>query len=249
MKDKSRVIKYQIKSGLNSSLWFWLVVGILNIVTVFVNIFVPGTTSGFYVMNGNLFSAMATNIFAVLIYLIIFSYENSYKVFPLCLSFSITRRDFFLASLAKFSLITLIAAIIQAALLKLDPIIVKNTDHNPLYNFGFFNSNTDNIFYIILAFFLIDFLFLSLVQLISIMNYKFGYVMWLIAIGVLALIAIFGNKSIRIAVFVKPFVFIYKSLLITRIDLLQALKILVTIGILQALSFFATIKANLKFKL
>ena len=156
MEASKRILKYQFKDGRKSLFKFWLTMIVVNILIFLINN--SGSPNGYVgmtfspSMDTTLVSIVGVNLMALLVLCIAYNYESYYKIFPIALSFSTTRRNYSLSLIAKTILMVLVSAIIQAILFKVDSFIVGMTGKEILHDFLIFNSRTDSILYISFAF-------------------------------------------------------------------------------------------------
>lgn len=186
MESTKRAIKFQLNESKISITKFWAVILIVDIFaflsTKYTNVSIGISQGG----GGQLFSLLGLNILPIIVYLITYNYELYYKSFPISLSFSTTRKDFFKSMILKNVLVAFIFAIIQSILIKIDPILVKFIGKEPMYDFKAFNIQTDNVIFIMIYFFIAFLIFSTIWNLIAGLNYKFGPKMW----GVLGVISV-----------------------------------------------------------
>ena len=186
MESLKRSIKYQFMESKSFILGFWSTVLIINVFFYVLNNvssidFRIGFSLGAEV-NGAI-SIAGINIMIILISLLVYNFESNYESFPLAISLSMSRKNYFLSFLVDNVFIAFVFALIQSILLKIDPFLVKLIGKVPLHDFLYFNVETDNIFFIIFTLFILFLLFISFWNFISSLNYKFGYKMWIVLIG------------------------------------------------------------------
>ena len=177
MESTKRAIKFQLNESKVSILTFWIVIIIVDIFAVLmsriadINIGLNDISIGInidgYGQGLSVMSLMALNFIPILIYLAAHGYEIYYKNFPIALSFSVTRKDFFKSMIINNILIAFVASIIQSFLMKVDPIIVEAIGKKPFYEFGLFNTQSDNILFIMVSIFIITTVFIAIWNLIS----------------------------------------------------------------------------------
>lgn len=227
---------------------FWAIVLILNILFyILMNIGADSITIGisqYVTETGSLISVsvVGVNLLIILISLIPYNYERNYGSFPLAISLSMTRRDYFISFLADNIFIAFIFATIQGILMKIDPFFVKLIGRIPLYDLQYFNIKTDSIFFIIFILFIIFWAFISFWRLIASLNYKFGYRIWLIALSV-SLIISYSNIETIISL-PKPI----KDIFNARLGISQFIIILSGIGISYILNYLIVSRTNIKGK-
>lgn len=193
MESLKRSIRYQLMESKKFLLGFWITVILVDIAFYIINNLVPNNVSiglSIGISEGiNSISVVGINLMAILISLLVYNYERNYESFPLSISLSMTRKDYFLSFLTDNILIAFVFATLQGILLKIDPIFVKLVDRTPLYDFTYFNTKTDNVFFIIFILFISFLGFICFWNLIASINYKFGYKMWIFFVGVNILIS------------------------------------------------------------
>ncbi len=243
MENTKRIIKYQYKESKISMSKFWLTMFLVSLFLYIINKRSGPNVSSGIIVSGDItsISILGVSLFALLIYLIIFNYENLYKNFPMAISFSVTRKDFALSTIFKGLVIAATSGLIQGVLLKLDPIIVRLVDKTPMYDFGIFNTNTDNIIYLIFTLFIILFTVSSMWNLLASLNYRFGYKLWIVFLGLYFISSFIRSWHAGIWTFSI-------NILTTRIDGVQLLKLVLITIISQGLAYLNTINTNIKRK-
>lgn len=198
MESLKRSIRYQLMESKSFILKFWITVLILNIFFYIISYKGGDAISiGLYVGGfAGPGSIVGANLLIILISLIPYSYERNYQSFPLGVSLGVTRKDYFISFLIDNAMIALIFATIQGILMKIDPFFVKLIGRIPLYDLLYFNTKTDNIFFIVLFLFVIFLSFISFWNLIASLNYKFGYKIWLIALGIAVVLSYSNIETI-----------------------------------------------------
>lgn len=184
MESTKRALKFGLNESKRSILIFWMVVFIVNTFALFITKYTDATMG--ISQGGKLdsYSLLGFNILPIVIYLMTYNYESYYKNFPIALSFSMIRKDFFKSMVFNNILVALLFGFIQASLMKIDPILVKFAGEKPIYDFKIFNIQTDSLLYIMIYFFIAFLLFSSIWNLIALLNYKIGARFW---IGLVAL--------------------------------------------------------------
>lgn len=186
MEGFKRSMKYQFMESKAFVLKFWATVLGLNILFyILMNIGADSIRIGVskYVTETELLvSVVGVNLLIIAISLIPYNYERNYESFPLAISLGMTRRNYFISFLLDNIFIAFIFATIQGILMKIDPFFVKLIGKVPLYDLEYFNTKTDNMFYIILILFVFFLGFICFWSLIASLNYKFGYMIWVIAV-------------------------------------------------------------------
>lgn len=246
MESTKRAIKYQFFDSKSSILGFWLVILIVDIFFYYIDF---RSSSNFHIglssdSNGiKSLSVVGSNFMAIFIYFIVYTYETYYQRFPIAISFSVTRKDFYKSMVIDNIFVALMFGLIQGILSKVDPIFVKAIGRIPLHDLSFINIKTDNLSYIIFSLSVIFLTFISFWNLMASLNYRFGYKMW-IAIGVFSIIVPL-IKMIDLNNLIANFGLYTMS---TRIDLMQFLKLTLIIAICNILVCQVTIKTNIKHK-
>ncbi len=243
MESVKRATKFQNLDAKNPTIVFWLVVLIVDIAFYILNLYggsefrVGMSTS----LNGiTAFSVVGANIIPIIVYFIAYSYEMYYETFPIAISFSVTRKDFFKSLVMNNILVAFIFALIQGTLLKIDHIFVNAIGREPLIDFALFNTNTDSIIFIAFSLLVGFLVFVSVTNIIAALNYTFGFKIWIV-FG----IVFFFFTTNRIGMIIVNSI---ESLLITRIDLFQLLKLGIIITICYVLGYLLTIRTNIKNK-
>ena len=234
-----RAIKFQLNESKNSILIFWSVVIIIDIFAIFINKYTGVRIGIMEGGTGSAISILGVNILAIVVYLISYSYELYYKRLPICLSFSMVRKDFFKSIILNNILVSLLFAVIQSILMKIDPIFTKFAGRIPLYDLEILNIETDSVIFIMIYFFIAFLLFTTIWNLIAALNYKFGSRFW---IGLLIL-SMVSSLIQKISVFdlILP-----GDWLNIRLDALQFIKFSIITIILYIGIYFVTINTNIK---
>lgn len=247
MESLKRSIRFQFAESKKFIINFWIVIIIVDIAFYLMNNLSSLNTSiGFSIglSEGiNSISVTGVNLMAILISLIVYNYSSNYESFPLAVSLSMTRKDYFLSFLVDNVLIAFVFAIIQGVLLKIDPMFVKLIGRNPLYDFGYFNTSTDNIFYIIFILFIMFLGFSCFWNIVASINYKFGYKIWLIFWGANILISFI--KVDFLYFIIKPI----WEIIDPRLGVSQILTILAIVTVLYGFNYFIVIRTDVKKKL
>lgn len=208
MESLKRSIRYQFMESKSFILGLWGTTLIVNIFFYILNNldsinFNIGLSMGTSAEGITPISVTGINLMIILISLLVYNFERNYESFPLAISLSMTRKEYFVSFLIDNIYIAFVFATIQGVLMKIDPYLVKLVGKVPVYDFLYFNTKTDNVFYIIFILFVVFLGFICFWSLIASLNYKFGYIIWIIAVvfnmGISILnIKIFGNllKSI-----------------------------------------------------
>ena len=239
-----RSIKFQLMESKSFILGFWTTVIILNIFFLILNTmnsidFNIGLTLGFE-DNIKGVSIAGINLMIILISLLVYNFERNYSSFPLAICLSMSRTQYFLSFLLDNAFVALVFASIQAILLKIDPYFIKIIGKPPLYEYFFFNTKTDNLFYIIFTLFIIFLTFISFWNLIASLNYKFGYKMWLVLIGSNLLLSIFNIDIIY--KFMEYLGSVYNIPLTSS----NILSLIATSALLYVLNYLIIMQTNIK---
>lgn len=250
METLKRSLKYQFIETKNFILGFWLTVIFVDIFFYILNNLNSVNSSvdfdiGFSLGTSEATSALSVvgvNLMIIFISLLVYNYERNYESFPLSLSLSMTRKDYFVSFLIDNVVIAFIFASIQGILFKIDPNIVKLVGKEPLYDFINFNLATDNILFIIFTLFILFIMFISIFSLLASLNYRFGYKIWIVLVGVNILVSIFHIK-----IFGRMFSSI-GNIIATRFGVFETLVILASVVALYSLNYFITIKTDIQTK-
>lgn len=244
MESLKRSIRYQFTESKRFILGFWCT-------TLIVNIF-------FYILNSSQYldisigfslgssegsapiSIAGINIMIILISLLVYNYDSNYESFPLAISLSMSRKNYFLSYLLDNIFISFVFAIIQGVLLKIDPYFVNLVGKIPLYDFLYFNTKTDNIFFIVFILFISFLSFISFWSLIASLNYKFGYKIWLVFVGFNIVVSIFNINFIsRI---LEPLGKMFEF----RLGIFQILFIITSIVAFYIINYLVVSRTNIK---
>lgn len=244
MESLKRSMKYQFMESEAFIMKFWGIVLAVDVVFYFLSYIGGNSVSIGISVNslgpGERVSLLGINLFIILITFIVYSYNRKYESFPLAISFSVTRKDYFLSFLGDNIFIALIFAIIQGILMKVDPFFIKLIGKVPLYDLLYFNTKIDNILFIILTLFIIFFAFIAFWNLIAALNYKFGKKIWIVAFVIFMIISYSNFETvIRLP---EPIENIFTG----KIGLVQYMIIFLGIGISYILNYLLVIKTNIK---
>ncbi|OLS03151.1 hypothetical protein [Tissierella creatinophila] len=250
MEAIKKSIKYQFIESKKFILGFWSTVIVVDIFFYILNDLSSVNNSinfniGFSLGNTegiDSLSIVGVNLMIIFVALLVYNYERNYESFPLSLSFSMTRKDYFLSFLIDNIVISFIFASIQGVLLKIDPSIVKLVGKEPLYDFINFNLKTDNVLFIIFTLFILFLTFTCVFNLLASLNYKFGYKLWVVIIGINIIISTFNIKT-----FDKILLSIGNTIA-TRFGIFEIVVILASVVALYSLNYFVTIKTDIKRK-
>ncbi|WIV12443.1 hypothetical protein [Proteiniborus sp. MB09-C3] len=253
MDSLKRAIKFQNIDAKKSVISFWAVILIVNIVFYFINLY--GSSNSYLGFNANVgvsreingvieISVVGSNLMAIAVYFIAYSYLIYYETFPIAISFSVTRKDFFKSIIANSLPVVFLFSLIQGVLMKIDPILVKAIDRNPMLEFTMFNVNTDNIIFIVFSLFICYLTFASAMNMLAALNYKFGYKIWIV-FGIVFSFFMFSRKGNIIGNTIVDFL---GRILSARIDLPRLLTFSIIIVICYALGYFLTINTSIRGK-
>lgn len=240
MSALKRAMKFQRLDLVKSVGVFWLVMLILNIASFILNLKLGEGTIfyGIHHFGDNpLFSIAGANVWPAFIFFIVYCYEMYYEYFPIAASFSITRSDFYKSALIDNLIVAAFFAVIQGILMKLDIAAVKMLDITPLTEFGIFNTATDNIMTIVFSLFAAFLFVAAIMNLVALLNYKFGWKMWIVLTAISSLLLAFGVSD----------VFNILGRVVTeRIDLRQLLFLVIPIIISYLAGFVVVRNTNIK---
>ena len=122
----------------------------------------------------------------------------------------------------------------------IDPMIIKLIGRTPLEDLAYFNIVTDNIFYIIFVLFIVFLGFMSFWNLIASINYKFGYMMWIVLAGVFMAVLFIKPDLLLLAVIPLS------KLIDPELGFVQILYILLTITFLYVVDYFVVTHTDVK---
>jgi hypothetical protein len=203
MESTKRALKFQFNESKFSIFKFWVVILIVDLFAVFMTKYTSvsiGINEG---GGGQLFSLFGMNILPIIIYLMVYNYELYYKNFSIALSFSVIRKEFFISMIANNVIVAFVFAVIQSILMKVDPMLVRFVGRTPIYDFKAFNIQTDSVIFIILYLFIAFMLYITIWNLIAVLNYKYGPKFW-IALVTIALLPQFIIKTNLLSDFILP---------------------------------------------
>lgn len=203
MESTKRALKFQFNESKFSIFKFWVVILIVDLFAVFMTKYTSvsiGINEG---GGGQLFSLFGMNILPIIIYLMVYNYELYYKNFSIALSFSVIRKEFFISMIANNVIVAFVFAVIQSILMKVDPMLVRFVGRTPIYDFKAFNIQTDSVIFIILYLFIAFMLYITIWNLIAVLNYKFGARLW-IALVVITLLPQSIIKTNLVSDFILP---------------------------------------------
>lgn len=139
----------------------------INNEVVFLDNAIPGTIS-----------FVGSNIFALMIFFIVYGIVVYHENFSLAGIFGVTRKKFYLHTILSNIIIVGISSTMQIILLKIDNMIMTNIGYNPMTEFWLFNMNDSIILNILLLGFVMLVL-MSLGNLLGAFIYRFGVRFWI----------------------------------------------------------------------
>lgn len=193
-----RIFKFQNHGLKKSILGFWSVILTINILTYILMVnFNSKIKIGLFSSKDDIFSIVGGNIMPIFIFFIVYGIIMYHEDFALALSFGVTRKDFYKSVIVNNIIVTLSFAAIQVILQIIDKYFVASLGYKPMVEFGIFNTATDNILFIVLTLSLLFLTFVSVTNLIGVLQYRFGYKFW-IGFGITAItLQILGNFSAK----------------------------------------------------
>lgn len=247
MNSFKRALKFQNIDFKKSLVTFWAVLIFINIGSYvslykFSNRFIGIRVSDSVIMNGardSVISIAGANIIPLLIFFIIYCYETFYEYFPVALSFSTTRKDFYKSAIVYDFIAVALFSLIQGILMKADAHIVKSLGAKPKVDFSIFSSQGDSLLYIVFSLFICFIVFVSIMNLLGALNYKIGYKLW---IGMSAIVALY---SITGCTFLNN---LYEVLFATRLGLAQLSTSLLITAACYTASYLIISRTNVKNK-
>lgn len=243
MTGLKRALKFQKMDLLKSIGIFWAVMLLIDIASLTVNYrFGSEGTMFFSIRNStteglSLMSIAAANIWPVIMFFIVYCYEMYYEYFPKAVSFSITRRDFYKSTIIDNFIVVFIFAVMQGVLMKLDIKLIESLGRTPMVEFGIFNTQTDNILIIILSLFVMFLSVTALMNLLAVLNYKFGWKLW-IALGV-----IFSLSTVFKGALLAGFIY---NIITSQGDFVQFLVLALIITASYVIGSFIIMNTNVK---
>lgn len=247
MESVKRIIRFQNKDVKKSIIYFWMVILIADIAYYLMNLY--GDASFYIGISGKLdgikvISVVGANLMAIMVYFVVYSYVMYYETFPIAISFSVTRKDFFKSVIFNNFLVALLFALIQGILMKIDPILVRVIGREPMLDFAFFNASADNTIFIVFSLFMVNLAFVSVVNALAALNYRFGFKIWIV-LGIIVFLSMLTETRSMIGNAIVDFA---ERTLGTRINLFQSVKFLAITAISYMLGYFFTINSNIKEK-
>lgn len=171
-----RFLTYDQLKGLSA---FWIIIVLVNIAAlIFTSKASANVVLGPMIRNGEAITFAGANIFSLFVYFIIYGLLMYHESFSLTAGFGVTRKDFYLNVIVNNIIIVSISSIIEIILLKIDNYAISMIGYKPMVDFGLFNTN-DYIAVNILKLSLIFLIFASTMNLLGILQYRFGYKLWI----------------------------------------------------------------------
>ena len=200
MDSTKRIFKFQNRDLKKSIGAFWLIILIINLLSSILSISYNGNiVYGLNAKGGESISFIGANMMSIFIYIIIYGIIMYYEDFALALSFGATRKDFYKSAIVNNMLVAIIFGIIQGGLHLIEGYFFKTSGYKLMTEFGIFNTATDNILFIIFSLSVLFLALLSLSNLLGVLQYRFGYKLW-IGVGVVVLL---GLNLARTSLFIK----------------------------------------------
>ncbi|WMM24971.1 hypothetical protein RBU61_18900 [Tissierella sp. MB52-C2] len=200
MDSTKRIFKFQNRDLKKSIGAFWLIILIINLLSSILSISYNGNiVYGLNAKGGESISFIGANMVSIFIYIIIYGIIMYYEDFALALSFGATRKDFYKSAIVNNILVALIFGIIQGGLHLIEKYFFKVSGYKLMTEFGIFNIATDNILFIILSLSVFFLALFSISNLLGVLQYRFGYKLW-IGVGVMAFL---GLNLARISISIK----------------------------------------------
>lgn len=232
-----RFLSYDLIKGSGT---FWIVMILVNLITgVLASYSNLNPIIGPMIRDEVHISFAGSNIFAVFIFLIVYCIEMYYESFSLAIGFGATRKNFYINAIINNFIIALIFGIIQIVLMKIDIYIVSRLGLQPFVDYGLFNLEKDSLAVSILLLSFVFFIFISVMNLIGILQYRFSYKFW-IGFGIFVFVSqILTNGIGRL---IKG---------ITNLQVIFSIGSFLSIGILiillaYSIGFFLIRKVNIK---
>lgn len=194
MDATKRAFKFQKYGFKKSILAFWSVLLTLNILTYITMIYFNSRVRiGLFSSKEDVFSITGGNIMPIFIFFIVYGIIMYHEDFAIALSFGVTRKDFYKSVIADNFLVVLIFAVIQVILQTVDKYAIVFLGYKPMVEFSIFNTSTDNILFMVITLSLLFLTFVSMTNLIGILQYRFGYKFW-VGFGITVItLQIMGN--------------------------------------------------------
>ena len=240
MDNIKRVIKYQIDDiKIVLSIFLGIILA-LNIISFLLYLKFNNLYFGIKANQG--VSIAAGNFVSIFILFIVYNYVMYYESFPIAISFSITRKNFYKSIILNNISIALIIALFQGISFKIEPYIIRNIGMVPIQNFAMFNTETDSLFYIVLMMFLIFLVFVSLWNPVAVLNYKFGYKLWIVLVSIF----IIGFLILGFNIFYLLSEIFSASWLNYKTNLFSIMSLVLSSVICYVISYFVILKTNVK---
>ena len=237
MNQLNRVIKFQNYDFHKSVKSFWYTMLLVNILSYL--FFYNDLATGAMINDINDISIAAANLLTIGIYLLINWIVMYRENLSLALSFGITRKDYYKSIIINNIKIGLVFSIIQSVLQILDGYMMEYLGYNPLVEFEIFNTVTDNMFFIILALFICFSAIISIVNLIGILQFKFGYKLW-IGIGVIFVLSqIIVNNFMQNVFTIFSFINFGRGLLFLILIIISILAYIIGYSLIKKISIIA----------
>lgn len=244
MDSTKRVLKFQTYGMKKSVGVFWSVLLTINIFTyILIGYFNSNIRIGIFDSRTNTFSIVAGNIMPIFIFLIVYGIVMYHEDFALALNFGVTRKDFYKSVIFNNLLVILIFSVIQSTLQVIDKNIMGLLGYKPMVEFSIFNISTDNIWFIMLTLALLFLTIASITNLLGILQYRFGYKLW-IGLGVVFTVGqIMGNFTIKTIIALSEILLWLQGKLHYPTVLIIGFAIII---ICYILGYFLIKKANIK---
>ncbi len=191
MEAIKRQIKFQIADGKNAFIIFWIILLAVNTLFYIINgssTFGSAGVSFSASFNGaqmEYISVASGHVISIIIFIIVYSMVMYYESFPMAISFSATRKDFYIGAVIHNILLCLSMAVIQGVLMKLDGFIIEAIGRNPLYEQLIFNTKEDSILFIIAVLFIIFLFTAAVFNLLGAALCRLTWKLWLFIGGFL----------------------------------------------------------------
>lgn len=184
MNTFKRILRYENTNTKNSTLGFLLVMIVMNVLFYLMN-HSPNFINNIGLTSGELLSVVGINFLPMGLFLLLHTYNNYYEAYSLTSSFNIVKSDFYGSLVLDNILMVGIMSLVQGILIKLDPIVISLIGKTPLYDLGFTNTQTDNVFFIIVSLFVSFMFIMGIFNIMAALNYKFGRKIWIVYIGLI----------------------------------------------------------------
>jgi hypothetical protein len=200
MDSIKRIFKFQNRDLKKSIGAFWLIILMVNVLSSILSISYNGNIIyGLNAKGGEAISFIGANMMSIFIYIIIYGIIMYYEDFALALSFGVTRKDFYKSAIVNNILVALISGTIQGGLHLIEKNFFEIPGHKLMTEFGIFNTATDNILFVVLSLSVLFLTLLSISNLLGVLQYRFGYKLW-IGVGIVAFL---GLNLARISLSIK----------------------------------------------